>query len=369
MIIFKYFLPAIAVCFALAICVGWAPSLQADTLYVQQDGSGQFTTIEAALVAAADGDVILVGQGTYHESPLVNKSVTIKSETGCLTTILDGDDSRQIMTVEGMVNVSLEGLTFTHGYASDASALMIWNGATVVVEDCNFMDNYATSSNAVHVRHSGTGASFFNCEFRNNSCELHSAALSIGIDANSLVVQDCIFADNTSQGMSGAVNCNSGLVDFHGNLFLRNSGLGSGALTILYEVSGRVYGNTFHENTGRDHGSVLIAADVTFEQNIVTSTLVGPGLDTNGDLLHSCNLFYDNKGGSIVGSELGEGEIEEDPLYCEYTLDNFFLCSRSPALEANNTCGTMGAYDEGCSECGPIPVEKKTLGDLKSMYR
>ncbi len=56
-----------------------APALPAAaaTLCVNTGGAGCYTTISKALLAAAPGDVINVGPGTYNESLLINKSVSL----------------------------------------------------------------------------------------------------------------------------------------------------------------------------------------------------------------------------------------------------------------------------------------------------
>ncbi|MEW6071204.1 MAG: right-handed parallel beta-helix repeat-containing protein [Planctomycetota bacterium] len=49
----------------------------ADTILVDQGGSGDYTTISDAVANASDGDVILVSPGTYVEEVIVDVSVTI----------------------------------------------------------------------------------------------------------------------------------------------------------------------------------------------------------------------------------------------------------------------------------------------------
>ncbi|MEA3409804.1 MAG: pectinesterase family protein [Candidatus Eisenbacteria bacterium] len=63
------------------LVVGSAPLLASqDAIIVAQDGSGAHTTISAAVDAASDGDTILVQPGTYDESVLVSKDITIRGD-------------------------------------------------------------------------------------------------------------------------------------------------------------------------------------------------------------------------------------------------------------------------------------------------
>jgi hypothetical protein len=48
-----------------------SPALSAETWIVAKDGSGDFMTIQAAVDAATDGDVILIRAGTYVEDVIV----------------------------------------------------------------------------------------------------------------------------------------------------------------------------------------------------------------------------------------------------------------------------------------------------------
>jgi hypothetical protein len=62
-----------AILFALAA----APSAKGATWFVNPDGSGNFLTIQEAINASANGDVIIVAAGTYVEELLIPVSVTI----------------------------------------------------------------------------------------------------------------------------------------------------------------------------------------------------------------------------------------------------------------------------------------------------
>jgi hypothetical protein len=55
----------------LAVLALLATTVAASTWSVQRDGTGDFTTVQPALDAAADGDTILIGPGEYTESTTV----------------------------------------------------------------------------------------------------------------------------------------------------------------------------------------------------------------------------------------------------------------------------------------------------------
>lgn len=339
-----------------------ASAASANTIVVHQDGTGDYSTITDAVAAAVPGDVIQVGIGTYSEYVTITKSLSLESEAGAAVTILDGVDAQRIFVVDGSVSVSIRGFTFKRALAEEAAALFVWHQGDAVVEDCIFTDNYATGSNAVAVRHTGSNLHLRNCQFLQNQAGLHSAALSSSMGSN-LIVEDCQFIENQALG-HGAMNTIGGNVQMTGCLFLRNSG-SVGAVT-LDGSSGFVSENTFHGNSGPT-GTVNLGAGVQFSHNIISGEQHGPGLNASLGSQHTCNLYFDNADGAC-DEPLGIGEVEGDPLYCEASADVFLVCSGSPALAAENGCGAMGAFGMGC-ECGPVSIETTTWGELKSSFR
>jgi len=75
-------------------------------------------------------------------------------------------------------------------------------------------------------------------------------------------------------------------------------------------------------------------------------------LSDGGITISSSDLFGNTGGNWIdcVASQYGtNGNIEEDPLFCDEGLDNFYLDAGSPCSEDNNPIyGQYGAYPVGC---------------------
>jgi parallel beta-helix repeat protein len=66
-------------------------------------------SIQEAIDAASDGDVIFVGPGTYTESVIVNKAVSIKGAGADVTTVQSPDGTTAFAVVAS--NVSIRGFT------------------------------------------------------------------------------------------------------------------------------------------------------------------------------------------------------------------------------------------------------------------
>lgn len=229
--------------------------------------------------------------------------------------------------------------------------------------DCIVADNYATGSNAVHVRHAGSSLSIRNSQFLRNQAAINSGALSASMGA-SLTVEDSQFIENRATG-HGAMNVQNAHLEMRRCLFLRNIGGAVGALTMDYS-NGFVTDCTFQANSGVEC-SVRLSDYTLFSRNIVSGDLRGYGLSTVNGTAHTCNLYFANARGAATRA-LGTGEITDDPLFCDAASDIYLVCSGSPALGVPGGCGAMGAFGMGC-ECGPIGTEPTTWGDLKSTFR
>ena len=105
-------------------------------LYVGGSGPGNYTSIQAAINAASNGDTIYVYHKTYHEIINVNKSVHLIGENKT-NTILDGTDFTIDLLEVSADDVTIQG--FTIGYCNFNG---IWSHANhTIIHDCTFINN------------------------------------------------------------------------------------------------------------------------------------------------------------------------------------------------------------------------------------
>jgi len=87
------------------------------TIYVPDN----YATIQNAINASSNGDIVIVRSGTYMENiSFVGKAITLKSEMGFGSTVIDGGQASsviQFMNEEGPGSV-LDGFTITNGKAN-----------------------------------------------------------------------------------------------------------------------------------------------------------------------------------------------------------------------------------------------------------
>lgn len=80
-------------------------------IYVDDDGTADYTSIQAAINAATDGDTIFVYEGTYRETLFIDKSLHLIGENKQKTMINQTDNSNAILISIEHPNVHLEGFT------------------------------------------------------------------------------------------------------------------------------------------------------------------------------------------------------------------------------------------------------------------
>jgi hypothetical protein len=154
-------LPIVIAVVAASAALVAGPPAQAAALCVNPGGTGGcFSTIEAAVSAALDGDVISVAAGTYTEPDgqlLIDKAVTIQGAGATLTTF-DGQSSTTLpsagsvrITAAGDVTVRDLGVTGAGGTSPSTKIAIMTkgspNGQDYLFEDVDVQGSGSSSGN------------------------------------------------------------------------------------------------------------------------------------------------------------------------------------------------------------------------------
>jgi predicted outer membrane repeat protein len=162
-----------------------------ETHEVNPDGTGDFTTIQAAIDAASNGDRIVVVEGTYNETiNFLGKGIYLRSSSPSDPDVIANT------IISGSGNAGSSVVRFDSGEGSDATihGFTIRNGTDAV------------RGGGMYIRNSAP--SILNCTFENNSAILTGGAIYIENGAPSIL--QSVFIDNTSANYGGAIYADRG---------------------------------------------------------------------------------------------------------------------------------------------------------------
>jgi hypothetical protein len=371
-----------------------ALSVQAKTIYVDIDAKGgnngnnwnnAYTDLQDALSASKDGDDIWVADGIYtpgnsssdyfrmksgvslyggfaggetarnQQNPLVNKSVL----SGEIGTADKDDNIKKIMFISDLSKqIIISGFTISDGYANGFIA------SGVEIEASSPLFYWCTFENNINVGGFASGAAvtitnfdgeskpqFINCIFRNNESAVLGGAVHHSGDVT--VFANCLF-DGNSATRGGALHNGDGVIATFNCTFVNNTAeKGSSS----YATSGT---STQHNN------SIFWDANNSSIQNISSSVTT---------LVNYC---------LVRGGYTGTGNLNSDPRFVSVT--DYRLSANSPArdkgspsidpkdLPAQDLAGgnrltysklDLGAYEFQCEVQG-VEITEKTCDEYIS---
>ncbi len=201
---------------ALAVSFTLLPA-RAATYFVKPDGTGDFSTIWAAVNAAVNGDIIELGDGTFRglgnrDISYLGKAITIRSRSGL--------PFRCVVDCQAGVLNPHQGFIFTHGEGQGA----VLQGITIT-----------------------------------NACGTWGGGVAISGPAASPRIINCVFTNNQSPDSEGGGICSQSdaTPTITGCLFIGNSAYDGGGLSItngMGQTGPTVTGCTFYGNTATDEG-------------------------------------------------------------------------------------------------------------------
>ncbi|MCK4304928.1 MAG: right-handed parallel beta-helix repeat-containing protein [Candidatus Eisenbacteria sp.] len=350
--------------------LGLVATASGDTYVVNPEGTGDFPTIQAAVTAAVDGDTIELTVGTFYgpENRNVNyqgKAITIRSQTGdpngCIIDCQGVTRGFDFSLGEGSGSI-LEGVTVTQGAQGPGGAVRCWGGASPTIRDCFF--THCTASmigGAVCFASYGT-PTLTNCTFIANSTTFGGAVIC-WVDTEPTIT-GCTFIGN-SAWFGAAIECaDRAHVTVEGCTFWGNDAERGGAVMCEEDSEVTIRNCTFHENVAYEGGAAVaceVNGHVFLENAVLAFSTSGEAIlcsSSSSATLTCCDVFG-NAGGDWVGHIADQyginGNISEDPLFCDPEEGNFSLQIDSPCAPfspPNPECDLIGAWPVGCDPQG-----------------
>jgi hypothetical protein len=316
---------------------------QAGTITVGKGGGYDFTTIQAGIDDAVDGDTVLVKPGVYIISEPITfkgKVITVQSEAGPDTTTIEMD------TPTDPDNASVVAFTDGEGPESVLAGFTITGGTGT--RDPGYPNVY--------------------CDGGGIFCYLASPT----IEGNVIVGNDVPMGEYGIYGYGGGIMCLESSAVINRNIIKNNSGYCGGGI-FVYMGDARITCNLIYDNSATYSGGVglrpggrfiqfinntLVANNATsfggnirgngrclILNNIITegtASYGGSGLLWNGagplkQYPIAYNNVYNNTGGNYYGIEdqTGiNGNISEVPLFVSPDTNDYHLQADSPCINS-----------------------------------
>lgn len=177
--------------------------------------STEYASIAAAIAAAAAGDIIKIGQGTFTETLTVDEVVTLVALDPIDTIITSASSATITVTSAGAAFRNL-GIRNTAGGGTDSTVVQS-NVNNCVYENCILTKTGAADDSACILQYGGTGTQIINCELtttgatKNYAIWNNTAVVTIEIIGGSLsgTTQDIISDQASTFTMRGVKLVNS----------------------------------------------------------------------------------------------------------------------------------------------------------------
>jgi predicted outer membrane repeat protein len=355
-----------------ALLVGLVPvasAVEVTTRYVGPGGgtgaceAPAYTTIQAAVDAAAAGDTIHLCPGTHtpgSQVAVATNNLTFAGDSAATTTV-DGGGTTRLFNVTG-ASVTFTGLRLSGGSADYGGAIRA--DGTVTVTNSTFNGNSAGDSGGAI---SADTVTVTNSTFSTNSADSNGGAVRAG---GTVTVTNSTFNGNSAGDSGGAIwsttasvtnstfSTNSaefggaisaGTVTVTNSTFSTNSAsLGSGGA--IFVATATVTSSTFSTNSAT-YGGAVTASLAT----VTNSTFSGNSATEGGGAILTMTASVTNS--TFSGNSAGNGGA----IYASDTADvtNSILAGSGDQCEGSITDG--GGNVEATADC---PGTAVTLTDL-----
>ena len=326
---------AISVLLGIAAATVLAATASADIIHVP----GDFPTIQAAILAALEGDEIVVAPGVYNEAIFFNgHNITLRSSGGPDVTTIDatGLNNHAVRCIlgEGPTTV-VQGFTIT---GSSSGSGLFCDSSSPTVINCRFIGNQIDGI----FNDSFSFTTVIDCTMSNNGS--HGMRNTVQSD---VTVTRCTFADNGISGMSNQVsapvvkNC----------AFRGNGGQGMSNDASLPTVANSLFTGS-PSGVGAGTGSDVLLLNCTVSGN----TDAGVVFDNSNITVTNC-IIWNNGAASISGTgtavvsysdiEFGwpgsDFSILANPMFVSPNSGDYRLSPGSPCIDlANNAALPLG---------------------------
>lgn len=349
----------------LLLALLFTPSAYSDTIYVPDDHA----SIQSAIDAANDLDVIVVRPGTYMENiDYLGKSIHIQSESGPEVTVIDGSDQASVVIFQnGEVNAVLEGFTITNGWGTPGYSGRTGGGIRCTAESIPIIRNNIITDN--RARYGGGIFTEWAMEIQNNIISNNHANSGGGAiyaaNAGSVNIENNVITDNNANNAGGGIGTYRGVYGYVRNNVIANNTSGSGGgggihMTLegaMVFENNLIYGN---ETTNRGGGIYVVSySDALIVNNSLCDNMANTGGGAiavrNNASAQVLNSILWNNDSTNNGNEIDITSFQQ-PSLCEIRGSDVQGGIDATAVELNCTL----VWGEGMIDEDPLFVSSET---------
>jgi len=278
-----------------------------------------YATIQSAIDAAYDGDIIIISPGTYtgkgnRDIDFKGKSITVRSidpedPNIVATTIIDcGNEGRGFYFhhAEGATSI-VDGLSITNGNAANGGGVYCVQSSPTL-RNCILSGNWAKYGGGMHNDNSNPRLS--NCSFSANLA--YYGGGGIYNDSSSPRLTHCIFSGNWARYGGGVHNCDGSSPRLSNCKFSNNSTTNRGGGMDNYNSNPILTDCTFSKNLANgsgggmhNQGSNVTLTNCTFSDNLANASGGGMfslyGKTTLSYCIFKSNSVGNHGGGMFTG--------------------------------------------------------------------
>jgi predicted outer membrane repeat protein len=250
-------------------------------------------------------------------------------------------------------------------YDHQGGGMYIGASSTPLVTDCSIIGNIIAAS--VWYRNFGGGVYcngsspvFRNCTIAGNIADYGGGICALG--ASNVVARNCLFHADSVRSNGGAVaSYVSSVIQLDSCSVTRSYAAGNGG-ALYMEQSGKVNAtrSTITDNSASMGAGVFAASGST---PTLTNCIVWYNWFNEISPLTLTQISYCD----IRGGYQGTGNVDVDPLFCDWLAEQYTLAGNSSCLTAGSGGSRMGYYPTGCSSIMPrtrnVPLQYATIQD------
>jgi len=304
-------------------------------------------SIQAAINASSNGDVINIAAGTYSEYNLNpgGKAITIqgtRNSDGSLATIIDGQDDGVVfrfISQEDQETI-LSDLVITGGLANYGGGIYCYDNSSPTISDCTISGNTGYSHGGGIYCYKFSNPTISGCTISGNTGYSQGGGIYCGYDSTP-TISNCTIEGNESYTNGGGIYCWDSFPTISDSEFIDNIADNGGGLYCRIS-NPTITGCTISGNTVYNGGGIYCNDS---SPTITDCTISGNAAEDNGGGIYCTDGNYGSRptvtNCTISGNAVGEGGV--GGIYCHPSIAEFNM----PYISDTEICGNESVQING----------------------